>query len=477
MMRFRTISGVVLTCAVAVSSPAVARETELKVVVSDSQSPTLPGSTVSFEVEVANAGPDEPYNSVVLDVYLPMEVPVPYRDYLAADADGRQAIADAFLDGVVYDENIWDPNDEESVIFVGDSRNNECEGMILQFSHLTLPAQTFGTVSYDATLPEVGVAGFAYRKADGEMVYSEFLHSACADPQVFEDCGDANGVFCMGARLTTVVASGAPITLVNDGSDAPSEGCLSLVDFPSGNVALIDRGTCSFQDKVKNASDAGASGVIVANYAGGGDVDEDGLILMGCNSDATCIELLMPAPAVFISHNTGLALKADMAEGEAHGFVGIRQEEPNFAVTEGYIREWGGTPDYNPDNNRFTRATVFGEGIFSEGFESGDTSVWSDSEPLISTLYPGTWRWLIDPVCNGVLYQYTLIFNADGSFLSPQRCSGYEGSWTQHQKIIEFSFPSCDGIYTGELTDAGTLQEGTVTWGGCWQANWEFKEN
>ena len=374
MMRFRT--SVVLAFVVVFAAMAGAEETDLSVVVSDSQSPTLPGSTVSFEVEVANAGPDESNNYVVLDVYLPMEVPVPYRDYLAADAGGRQAIADAFLDGVSYDENIWDPDNEESGIYVGDSRNNACDGIILQFFPLTLPAQTSGKVYYDATLPEVGVAGFAYTKADGEMVYPGFLHSACANSGVYEDCGDASGVFCMGARLTTVVASGAPITLVNDGTDAPSEGCLSLVDFPSGNVALIDRGTCGFQDKVKNANDAGASGVIVANYAGGGDVDEDGLILMGCNSDATCIELLMPAPAVFISHNTGLALKADMAEGEVHGFVGIRQEEPNFAVTEGYIWESGDISDTNPDNDRFTRATVFGEGIFSDGFESGDTSAW-----------------------------------------------------------------------------------------------------
>jgi hypothetical protein len=349
-----------MICGLAFAGTVIAQESDLSVVVTDSGEAVVPDATVSFEVEVANAGPDESPNSVIMDVYLPMEVPVPYRDYLAADEDGRLAIANAFLDSVQYDENIWDPDDEEGGVYVGDSRNNACQGMILQFYPLTLPAGTSGKVYYDAAVPEVGAAGFTYQKADGEMVYPEFKHTACAASTVFEDCGDATGVFCMGARLTTVVASGAPITLVDDGSDLPSEGCGALVDFPVGNVALVDRGTCGFQDKVKNASEAGASGVIVANFAGGGDVDEDGLIYMGCNSDATCIELLISAPAVSISFNSGVALKAAMAEGEVHGFVGIRQEEPNFAATEGYIWESGGTSDTNPDNDRFTLKTVFG---------------------------------------------------------------------------------------------------------------------
>ena len=47
----------------------------------------------------------------------------------------------------------------------------------------------------------------------------------------------------------------------------------------SGNIALVDRGTCAFTVKVKNAQNAGAIGVIVANnvmlepVAGMGGVD------------------------------------------------------------------------------------------------------------------------------------------------------------------------------------------------------------
>ncbi|RLE20791.1 MAG: hypothetical protein DRJ65_17480, partial [Acidobacteria bacterium] len=81
------------------------------VVVFDSVDPAEPDLTVSFEIEMANAGPDDPFNDVnnfvVLEVYLPMGVPVPFVEYLEADEDGRQAIKDAFMDNnVTYDECI-----------------------------------------------------------------------------------------------------------------------------------------------------------------------------------------------------------------------------------------------------------------------------------------------------------------------------------------------------------------------------------
>lgn len=36
-------------------------------------------------------------------------------------------------------------------------------------------------------------------------------------------------------------------------------------DFPKGNIAVIQRGTCAFGDKAKNAEEAGAAGVIIFN--------------------------------------------------------------------------------------------------------------------------------------------------------------------------------------------------------------------
>ena len=67
-----------------------------------------------------------------------------------------------------------------------------------------------------------------------------------------------------GPPATNAGVSGA-IVLVNDGSPLPSEGCGPLVGFPAGAIAVVDRGTCTFQQKTQNAQAAGASAVILAD--------------------------------------------------------------------------------------------------------------------------------------------------------------------------------------------------------------------
>ena len=57
------------------------------------------------------------------------------------------------------------------------------------------------------------------------------------------------------------------LAVARDGSNAPLLGCESLVNAGevAGKIAVIDRGTCLFVEKVKNAQDAGAVAVIIVN--------------------------------------------------------------------------------------------------------------------------------------------------------------------------------------------------------------------
>jgi len=50
----------------------------------------------------------------------------------------------------------------------------------------------------------------------------------------------------------------------------PADGCTTVSADVSGKIALIDRGTCNFTVKVKNAQLAGATGVIIANNVAAG---------------------------------------------------------------------------------------------------------------------------------------------------------------------------------------------------------------
>ena len=90
------------------------------------------------------------------------------------------------------------------------------------------------------------------------------------------------------------------IVLVDDGSGTPTDGCQSLVGFPSGAVALIDRGGCSFVQKVNNAQDAGAVAVIVVNSAPG-----DPITMGGTDPNISI-------PSVMVSLDDGNTIKAGL---------------------------------------------------------------------------------------------------------------------------------------------------------------------
>ena len=105
------------------------------------------------------------------------------------------------------------------------------------------------------------------------------------------------GTADFGPALTTTGVSG-PIAV----SPADNlEGCVAFAaGFFTGKLAVIDRGTCSFTIKVKNAQVAGARGVVIANHVTGGDAAGG---MTGTDSTITI-------PSGFIGYTNGLALKA-----------------------------------------------------------------------------------------------------------------------------------------------------------------------
>jgi hypothetical protein len=95
-----------------------------------------------------------------------------------------------------------------------------------------------------------------------------------------------------GPALTSTGKTGA-ISLTS-----PADGCTAISTTLTGKIAILDRGTCSFTVKVKNAQLKGAIGVIVANNAG------DGVIAMG-GTDTT-----ITIPSVFVGQTDGSSIKA-----------------------------------------------------------------------------------------------------------------------------------------------------------------------
>lgn len=96
------------------------------------------------------------------------------------------------------------------------------------------------------------------------------------DPTVYDD-GDDFAVFSysgVGTATGQLVAVDVMIP-PGDTENSSDSGCESadFVDFPSGAVALIQRGTCNFSTKAANAEAAGAVAVVVFNEGQSGRTD------------------------------------------------------------------------------------------------------------------------------------------------------------------------------------------------------------
>jgi len=126
----------------------------------------------------------------------------------------------------------------------------------------------------------------------------------------------AVGTAAFGGRLTVDGVSGLIVRAL-DAADAagPTTGdaCSPITNAAevAGRIALVDRGTCGFVVKVKNAQNAGATAVIVADNAAGPVAGMGG-------GDAT-----ITIPSVRITLADGNTIKAQLASGPVSARVGL----------------------------------------------------------------------------------------------------------------------------------------------------------
>ena len=96
----------------------------------------------------------------------------------------------------------------------------------------------------------------------------------------------------------------ADLALMDDRSSAPLEGCVSAPIFGlQGKITVIKRGNCNFTDKIENAENSGAVGVIMVNNVAG-------VISMGGATTEITI------PSVSVTQEVGDAIIAALQNGE-----------------------------------------------------------------------------------------------------------------------------------------------------------------
>lgn len=220
-------------------------------------------------------------------------------------ADLVDAIEQAVADGVdiinysigTLDQSLTDPDDlallaaaDAGVLTAASAGNDGDSG-----------TEFLGTIESPSATPWVISVGASTRP--GNRLASGL--------RVNQPAGIADNYEVREAAFTPPLSSLEPITaetlLANDGSNETDDGdntgniydaCTELTNGTeiSGNLALIQRGNCTFETKIQNAETAGALGVIVINN----DAD---LIIMSGTRDSVNI------PAVMISQADGMLIR------------------------------------------------------------------------------------------------------------------------------------------------------------------------
>jgi len=103
------------------------------------------------------------------------------------------------------------------------------------------------------------------------------------------------------------------LVLVNDGTGPDTaDACEPILNSLAGSIAILNRGTCTFVIKVKNAQNAGAIAVVVADNAAGSPP-----------AGMAGVDPTITIPSVRISQPNGNALKAALISGTVNVTVGV----------------------------------------------------------------------------------------------------------------------------------------------------------
>ena len=123
------------------------------------------------------------------------------------------------------------------------------------------------------------------------------------------------------------------LALAEDDADPKGDVCTPIVNTAAvaGKIAVIDRGSCPYVEKVQRAQDAGAVAVLIVNNTAGGG---------GMSGQSTTLKI----GSFLIDQASGNALKAKLAAGETVSVHMVRPKQLDRAGTLDNMivaHEWG----------------------------------------------------------------------------------------------------------------------------------------
>jgi Zn-dependent M28 family amino/carboxypeptidase len=141
------------------------------------------------------------------------------------------------------------------------------------------------TPGYEASVGYVAEvledAGYTVTEQEFAYEFYDYGSPAVLDPvspdlPAYQPLVEVDNMQYSGAGDVTATVTPVDLVLPPGAQDSTSTSACEANDFtgfPAGNIALIQRGTCFFRDKVDNAIDAGASAVVIFNEGQEGRTD------------------------------------------------------------------------------------------------------------------------------------------------------------------------------------------------------------
>jgi hypothetical protein len=122
---------------------------------------------------------------------------------------------------------------------------------------------------------------------------------------------------------------------------SPADGCTAIGSPAAGKIVFVDRGTCNFSVKARNAQAAGALAVIVGNVAN--TPSPSSFTRMACSATPCTAEELATIPSLMLPLESADAIRATLTTGPIHATLrrdsGIdRDGTVDYSVI---AHEWG----------------------------------------------------------------------------------------------------------------------------------------
>ena len=178
---------------------------------------------------------------------------------------------------------------------------------------------------------------------------------------------DWGGALSVGESVTGDLVMVVADTLAGDlEGDTEPQGCVELLngDDIAGNVALVDRGSCFFSDKVWWAQEAGAIAVVICNVNA-----NEGVINLGAGGDFAGLDTI---PTGMLSLADCDGIKEAMNNGETVNVTFSVQEFVNLSTA----------PMYQTPVNHITPIMDIGVDLYNNTADTVDVEVtWTITDP------------------------------------------------------------------------------------------------